>query len=257
MYDVQSKEHFRDLLPLGNRLRYLLWKLSRSTQPFQCQIRNGPVLSVRPAPSADWSTAIEVFLLRVYDLGANGGVRRIVDLGGNVGYSCLFWCWTYPLAEVIAFEPHPLHCDLLEWHLKRNCYQDRVKLVRAGGAPCAGSATLTDDGVGSSIARPSRPLPSLRVEMVDFFETVGPGPIDIMKMDIEGAEYAIMQDPRFDELARRTRRLIMEWHIYESSHLGPEWCHERLKGLGFEVEMGLSRGRTYGTLKAIRRSTDG
>jgi hypothetical protein len=71
-------------------------------------------------------------------------------------------------------------------------------------------------------------------------------------MDIEGSEYAIMQDDRFGELAARVRHLIMEWHVYEPSHLGSEWCRERLKGLGFRVEMGLSRGRHYGLLKAFR-----
>jgi FkbM family methyltransferase len=252
VYEVNSQAHFHNLLTLGNRLCYIAWKLSKLPKPFQCRIRNGPTFSMRPVPSADWNTAVEIFLLRVYDLGPDDSVRKVVDLGGNVGYSCLFWCWSYPHATVITFEPHPLHCDLLERHLKQNHYQDRVKLVRAGGAPFSSTATLTDDEVGSSIVRQIGSKPSIQVELVDFFETVGPGPIDILKMDIEGSEYAIMQDDRFGELAARVRHLIMEWHVYEPSHLGSEWCRERLKGLGFQVEMGLSRGRQYGLLKAFR-----
>src|ERR1035438_10157614 len=153
MYDVDSKAHFRDLLTPGNRFQYLLWKLTKSTKPFRCQIRNGPVLSLRPVPAPDWNTAVEIFLLRIYDAGKDAHVRKIVDLGGNIGYSCLFWCSTYPNAEVLVFEPHPVHCDLLDWHVRENRFQDRVHLVRAGAAPRPGTATLTDDGVGSSVVR--------------------------------------------------------------------------------------------------------
>jgi FkbM family methyltransferase len=251
MYDIDNKMHFRDLLPLGNRLRYILWKVIKSAKPFLCQIRNGPTLSMRPAPCDDWNTAVEVFLFRIYNLPSNDAVYRVVDLGANLGYSCLFWCWIYPRATVIAFEPHPLHCELLEWHLKRNQYQERVKLIRAGAAPVAGTAVLSDDGVGSSMARKSPSLRSIQVEVVDLFEAIDPGPIDVLKMDIEGAEYSIMQDPRFDELASRVRYLIMEWHVYEPSHLGPAWCSERLKNLGFHVELG-AEGQKYGMLKACR-----
>lgn len=255
MYDIDSKMHFRDLLPPGNRLQYMLWKLRKSPKPFLCQIRNGPALSMRPAPSDDWNTAVEVFLFRIYNVRPDNAVCRVVDLGANIGYSCLFWCWIYPQATVIAFEPHPLHCELLEWHLKRNQFEKRVKLIRAGAAPVAGTAVLSDDGVGSSIARKSSSERAIPIEMVDVFEAIDPGPIDVLKMDIEGAEYSIMQDPRFDELASRVRYFIMEWHVYEPSHLGPAWCSERLKNLGFHVEMG-AEGPKYGMLKAFRATPD-
>ena len=251
MYDINCKMHFRNLLTLGNRLKYILWKVRKSPKPFLCQIRNGPTFSMRPAPCDDWNTAVEVFLLGIYNLRPDDTVCRVIDLGANLGYSCLFWCWTYPRATVIAFEPHPLHCELLESNLKRNQYQDRVKLIRAGAAPVAGTAVLSDDGVGSSIARQSPSQSSIRVEMVDVFGAIDPGPIDILKMDIEGAEYSIMQDPRFDELASRIRYFIMEWHVYEPSHLGLAWCSARLKNLGFHVEVGAA-GPKYGMLKAFR-----
>jgi FkbM family methyltransferase len=251
MYEIDPTMHFRDLLPLGNRLRYILWKLKKSAKPFPCHIRNGPTLLMRPAPYADWNTAVEIFLLGIYNLRPDHTVRTVIDLGANVGYSCVFWCWAYPQATVIAFEPHPLHCELLESHIKLNEYQDRVKVIRAGAAPVAGTTTLTDDGVGSSMARQSSSQRSIRVEIVDVFETIDPGPIDILKMDIEGAEYSIMQDPRFDELASRVQYIIMEWHVYEPSHPGPAWCTQRLTRLGFHVEMG-AQGQQYGMLKAFR-----
>src|SRR6516165_5292425 len=45
---------------------------------------------------------------------------RIVDLGANVGYSCLWWANLCPNAEIEAFEPHPIHAELLRWHIRKN-----------------------------------------------------------------------------------------------------------------------------------------
>ena len=72
--------------------------------------------------------------------------------------------------------------------------------------------------------------------LVDFFEDVGAAPFDLLKLDIEGGEYAILGDDRFARL--KPRRIALEWHTRPEVPDGRGWCVERLKGLGYQVTDG-------------------
>jgi FkbM family methyltransferase len=79
----------------------------------------------------------------VYDTGLETErVRRIVDVGGNVGYSLVFWCLSYPHARILTYEPHPLHCEIIRWHLDANGLSDRVTVLQAGAAVKSSSEVL-------------------------------------------------------------------------------------------------------------------
>jgi FkbM family methyltransferase len=201
-----------------------------------------------------------VFRLRTYDTGLPPEtVRRIVDVGGNVGYSCLFWCSTFPHAHVLAYEPHPVHCEILNWHIEANAYSDRVTLIPAGAASKASTATLVDDGIRSTLVHGdgpgSRNRPVIEIKTVDFFETVGQDVIDILKIDIEGGEYELLQDSRFEDLSRRVRCIVMEWHKRAPHHLGGKWCEQHLTKMGMAVADAPEPTPTQdiGTLLAFRR----
>ncbi len=251
-----SVRHFRELLPWGNRIQYLVWRLSGAKGIFRCRLRDGTQLSIRPRPSNDYDTAYEIFFERIYhsDIDPHS-VHRIVDLGGNVGFSCLYWCRNYPDASVVVFEPHPFHCSLLDRHLEENGYAGRVTLVRAGAATDSGHASLTDHDDASTVVKSAASNPGnrnlLEIELVDVFELVGQAQIDILKIDIEGAEYDILADPRFDGVAARTRCIFLEWHHREPHHRGAAWCSERLTNLGFTLKAGRSQGE-FGILIGTR-----
>lgn len=205
-------------------------------RPFRVRLVKGPKISIRPLPSHDYQTAEEIFCGRIYEFGPDpDSVRRVVDLGGNVGYSCLFWCRKYPKARVIAFEPHPTHCRLLEWHMKENGYARRVELVEAAAGVRYEVANLSDKDDGSAIVEDTM-SGSLKVRVVDVFQAIPDGPIDVLKMDIEGSEYAILEDPRFEALAARTKCVMLEWHV--RGERGETLCRDRLTSLGFTVESG-------------------
>jgi FkbM family methyltransferase len=241
--------HFRDILPFSTWPLYLLWHYTQR-KPFRCRLRGGPEISIRPDPSHDYQTACEIFFDRIYDCDLDpDSVRRIVDLGGNVGYSCLFWCEKYPNASVLTFEPHPTHCQLLEWHMNKNGYANRVKLVAAAAGVLAGVANFSDEDDGSAIVQ-DMPAGSMKVQVVDVFQAVPDAPIDILKIDIEGSEYAILADPRFEALAARTERVLLEWHA--RGEQGEALCRDRLASLGFTVGSGRSCGSHWGMLYGTR-----
>lgn len=242
-------EHFRDMLPLSTWPRYLVWHYAQR-KPFQSRLLGGPEISIRPKPSQDYNTALEIFFGGIYDCDLDpSSVQRIVDLGGNVGYSCLLWCGKYPNAGVLTFEPHPTHCQLLKWHMERNGCANRVELVAAAAGVQAGVANLTDKDDSSAIVH-GAPVGSMEVRVVDLFQAIPEGAIDILKMDIEGSEYAILADPRFEALAARTQCVLLEWHARNGQ--GEALFRDRLANLGFAVRSGRACGSTCGMLYCTR-----
>jgi FkbM family methyltransferase len=231
---------FRQLLAFPDALRYVLWKLTGCRTDLRCRLKDGPQLYMRAAPALDWETVYEIFRLHLYDTGLDAArVRRIVDVGANVGYSCLLWCWQFPQARLLAFEPHPVHLGILQRQLAANAYADRVTIVPAAATSRASTSYLVDADRCSAVVPSSEAAPAgrdvLAVPTVDFFETVGDEAIDLLKIDIEGGEYELLGDARFDGVASRTGAVLMEWHLQGPGRPGPQWCADRLQRLGFQT----------------------
>jgi FkbM family methyltransferase len=246
-------QRFRELLPLVDRVRLGVWKLLPAGRTLTVQV-DGFRLNLRPLPSRDFDTAYEIFHERIYSLPPMSDVRTVVDVGGNVGMSCLWWAREYPNASIAAWEPHPTHCAIFADHICSNGYSDRVRLRPAAAGISDGTVSLTDDDDASTIGTSFRSARRIEVAMEDLFASAPAGRIDILKMDIEGAEYPILADPRFQQLAARTRYLLLEWHKRTPADLGEQWCMERLRECGFKVQADATSrgGGEFGIIRGVR-----
>src|SRR5688572_3845428 len=146
-------QRLRDQLTYLSKIRYLLWRALNAHQPLIVALNTGTRIAVRQPPADDLGIAYEVFVGNAYksprDLNA-GSVERIVDLGANVGYTCVYWLANFPNAEVVAFEPHPIHVNLILTHLAINKSGGRVRLYQAAASSQPGDTFLTDDGCRST-----------------------------------------------------------------------------------------------------------
>jgi Methyltransferase FkbM domain len=88
----------------------------------------------------------------------------------------------------------------------------------------------------------------LPIKVRDFFTEIGCQPIGLLKMDIEGGEYAILSDRRFDTLD--VRIIVLEWHNTQEVANGRQWCGERLSSLGFSIADGAIRYANAGIIWA-------
>ncbi|WP_164008103.1 FkbM family methyltransferase [Pyxidicoccus trucidator] len=247
----------RDLLTPLSRLRYLAWRALPLGRRLTVRLRSGERLMLRPLPATDLDTAFELFVAEVYRPPfpvEPDATRRIVDVGANCGHSLIFWGRQYPRSHVVAFEPHPTHLDLLERNVALNALSGRLTLHRAAAGVSAGEVQFLDAENRSSIVDAASG-PTLRVPLVDFFDTVGPEPIDLLKMDIEGGEYPLLKDPRFARLQVRT--LVMEWHRTSEHPDGKAWCERALAEMGYEVRAGIWTGEENGLLWARRQEAHG
>jgi len=235
----------RDKLTPASRIRYLMWRSGLFGRELEVQLVSGERLIFSGFPY-ELHLAYEIFVSEAYRCPRPveiPSVGRIVDVGSNVGYSVVYWGSHFPQAHIDAFEPHPAHLAKLRQSLDLNGLNDRVTVNAAAAGTSKGRASLTDAGAISTIvfdSDPRKPLEKrvIRIEIVDFFEAVGNGRIDLLKLDCEGTEYDLLMDPRFENL--NVRCLVMEWHETSGHPRAELDLTGRLSELGWELHTGMS-----------------
>jgi FkbM family methyltransferase len=169
--------------------------------------------------TGDVVTLGEVFHERDYEPPAPVAARldahaapRLVDLGANVGMFGVQALARWPAATCTAYEPDPANAAVHERVIAANGWGERWELRRAAAgarddvaAFVAGEIALSRLAAVGGAGTAGAPI-DVRVE--DVLPVVAGA--DLVKMDIEGGEWAILGDPRF--AAAPPRALAMEYH---------------------------------------------
>lgn len=141
----------------------------------------------------------------------------VLDLGGHIGSFSLAISQLFPHARVDAYEPTPYTSGYLRRNIERNGLGDRLRVFENAVSAHAGvlEMAIADDGSAHNgvmlVGAPG--MESIEVPstaLADVFSTA-PGPVDMVKFDIEGAEYeAILESG--PELWQPVQRVVMEYH---------------------------------------------
>lgn len=202
------------------------------------RLEAGPQLALRPPPSTDLNTAMEIFFCEVYrsprPLDAEL-IRRVVDLGSNVGYSVVYFSRAFPQATIEAYEPHPHHVRQIEHHVAANRLEGRVTVHAVAAGSRSRPMFLRDAENQSALVGQEGPG-RFEVAVIDWLAAAAGKPIDFLKMDVEGAEYEILFDDRFADL--NVFNLVVEWHETPEHPRGGEDVIELLERQGYQVERG-------------------
>jgi FkbM family methyltransferase len=136
---------------------------------------------------------------------------RILDVGANIGIFGVFALARWPGAEITAYEPDPGNRAVLRRTAAANDDGERWTVVGSAVSNAVGELRFVPGlGAEAHIAHPHEDR-TISVPTVDFFEQVGAG-VDLVKMDIEGGEWAILADPRLAGAPVTAIRL--EWHRF-------------------------------------------
>ena len=251
-YHPPGRLLFVRLLTSLSVLNYLSWRALGVRTSVLLRQKNGLNFALRPRSGGnnDYGVAYEIFvhrflLPRVWIPRVR--VSLIVDLGANVGFSCLYWLSNYPLARVVAFEPHPKHAAQFRVNIASNGYEGRVTFFEAAAGVADGEAWISDEGSASQLSKTEGS--GSRVPMTDIFARLAGRQIDILKIDIEGGEYEILGDPRFAGLD--VKAIVLEWHTRPQIPDGQKWCRDRLEDLGYRLYPIFTQ-KSYGMFWAYR-----
>ncbi len=174
-------------------------------------------------PVHDVLPAVEMFALSDYDLPniVWATVRTVVDCGANVG---AFTLWAAQKAEcrVLAVEPNPRTFAILQRNVAS--LAGRVSVLNAAVAGSRGVRTLYDmseTSATSFFASSTAAVGTFEVTAVtmkDVLAHFSSVPIDLLKVDVEGAEYEVCRSCQSSDL-ERVRVALVECHQLGSAEM--------------------------------------
>jgi len=195
--------------------------------------------SLRTA-AAGWLTGLQL-------LPADLDLRRafVVDLGANEGDFSAAVLGLAPEARVLAVEPGPGPRERLQARLGSNPNVE-IRPVAVAGETGTATFRLTAHDHNSSLLRP-RPeseerigggwavVQEIEVPTVTLDELVGEQSVDVLKLDVQGAELDVIAGGR--RALARTRAVLLEMNLF-SQYEGDatfDALHREMSALGFEL----------------------
>ena len=163
------------------------------------------------ARTSDIAVFEEVFVDDEYDIPVAVNPGLIVDAGANIGLVTLLFAKKYPGARIIAVEPEPSNIDMLR---ANTAAYPNVTVVEAGIWHEHGPLQI-ENPYGSKYAfrlmQSGTADNSIRgLTIGDILDSSDFGVIDILKMDIEGAEKEVLSHS--GDWIGRIKILIVELH---------------------------------------------
>ncbi len=186
---MNSKGHETDLL--GFHVSYL------DEEPFHYALR-------------------EVFVHADYLFETENDAPVIFDCGANIGLAMLYFKRLYPKALISCFEADPATAAILQKNVEQNHLENvsTYNLMLANdsgersfyiGATEAGNLRMS----GSANRIPNhREIQVKAAKLSDYVN----GPVDLLKMDVEGAEFEIIADLKSSKKISLVQRMVIEYH---------------------------------------------
>jgi FkbM family methyltransferase len=174
----------------------------------------------------------ELLILNQYDLAYRLKPRVVVDVGAHIGVFSIPMALTildlYGDGLVVAVEPATINYRALINNIVTNRVEKIVKPIKA--AVSANQSPIEIEWIGTKESVASITM----TQLLEFIKDYGYNTIDLIKMDIEGAELDIItKDP---EWLDHTKALVMELHPWIYGIDGMAKIVETLRRKGFEMK---------------------
>lgn len=169
---------------------------------------------------------------------------QVVDVGANVGwYALLAASLVGPSGKVYAVEPTPDTLEVLRENVRMNSLQNVIILPVAAGARDEEREFFINGRYGgtNSMFGPknvSQPPGSIRVKVARLDNLIE-GPLDMAKIDVEGAELEALAGMERLLATSPSLRLVVEWNPRAQQAAGypPERLPEALLEKGFRLSI--------------------
>lgn len=169
----------------------------------------------------------QIFVRNTYYFEPKNATPRIIDGGGNMGMSVLYFSWLAPEASITVFEPSREVFEVLRKNIDRNQLK-HVEIVHAGltehdgeltmyprGAAACGNTLQATISEASATHKQNSELP-YQVKTVRLSPYLS-SPVDLLKLDIEGSEGGVVSELAAANVLGNVRTCVMEYHYYPTA----------------------------------------
>lgn len=197
-------------------LGQILGYLSQNLKNFPRRVPGRLVIDGRELHYVDlhsfyWQ-ALQIFHSRLYDIRTDATAPLILDCGAHIGLASLFFASRFPQATIHAFEADPAIAAVMAANLQAQGFAHVIphaKAVWVHGDGITFADTHDDSGHVTAGGNGVR-VASFRLR--DFLAGLE-RPVDLLKLDIEGAEFTVAAD--CDGALGNVRRIIAEVHCMD------------------------------------------
>lgn len=152
--------------------------------------RSGYSVDVRPG-TCDVITYYDVVVRELYGRMPIDSVATVIDCGANIGMASAYMLSRFPSSHVWAIEPDPTNFDLCARNLEQ--FGERAHLLRAAicghSQPVKAALTLAGTWASTVVSTTTDDPGAFEgIGMDDLLTRLGLPRVDLLKIDIEGAE---------------------------------------------------------------------
>ena len=160
----------------------------------------------------------EIFADEVYAVNENATITSVLDIGANIGLSVAYFKTKFPSAKIQCYEPDENSFELLQKNVAENkwenvkCYKEAVSdkdgFLYAASVDEMASVN-SQFTTNSSDEKNKVPSKDIAVILQQYF--------DVIKMDIEGAEWEVFKRIIEDKLITKANHWFVEFHEIENN----------------------------------------
>lgn len=170
-----------------------------------------------------------IFIGRGYSFTTSAATPVIIDCGGNMGVSALWFRQSYPGCALTVYEADPNLAGIIRRNLDRAGHTD---VDVRNNAVWSENVEMLFAARGDDMGRMD-PAGNLKVKAIDLSAEL-PGHVDLLKMDIEGAEFQVFERLIETQAIRRVQNIIAELHPSKPTKLRMLGIMQSLTAEGFD-----------------------
>jgi len=183
-----------------------------------------------------WPQWEDIFIKRTMAFETTSASPRILDCGANVGVASLYFKHQYPKARVTAFEADQDLAAICRRNVAANRANDVDVLAAAVWTAtgelefiCEGSDSGAIASLDAGVQGRSVIVPAIRLR--DWLSE----PVDLLKLDIEGAELAVLQD--CGDALRNVKSISIDLHEFDPARRQTGPLFALLTDAGFTFDL--------------------
>jgi FkbM family methyltransferase len=178
-----------------------------------------------------------IFLDQTYAFHTDNASPVIIDCGANIGMSILYFKTLYPQARIVGFEADPKLFKILEENVHGNGFKD-VELVNKAVWSSETVLTFLPDGADAGRIAEGEGANggAMKVPTVRLRDYLADRKVDLLKMDIEGAEREVLHD--CPDVLQNVKAVCLEFHSYADKPQGLGDMIKLFEDRGFRTHVG-------------------